>query len=518
MNYKKLLAPYLWRLRLEALLKSLLAGLIVGFAFGVVATVWCRIAIIERDILTMMLYSLYVALGVTPVAYLFYRPNVKKAAKRVDKTGLFDRTSTMLALQNDDSYIATVQREDAVERLKKVKASKIPFNITLKPVIAVFTALIMLCCASMLPYKTIRVEAEEIPEEIVQESRIIANLIAQLRTLIEEADVPEDIKNELHIIVNDLEASVDDYDTTLEKAAKISEARTKILAIIERVTSDTDTIGDILKEDEATKELGEAIASKDSEKLTQAIENLRNEMFNVPEEEREQWFKDMAEKLNSAIEQAGGIDEENADPILEALKQLADAFAGAGELFEDETLENPSDTALGMGGLGLSDAEQTITEENEKQNQIEEGLKDIIGAIEDARDELFGNDGEDEIIEDDESAEGTQGEGDENTEGTEDDENENIGPGVGGGENDDEDDDESFFDPGSMGGSFGDDDYELTEDDFDREIYEQIIVGGEVNYKDVYLDYYASALEAIARSEIPDDLKDVIINYFTSLE
>ena len=69
-----------------------------------------------------------------------------------------------------------------------------------------------------------------------------------------------------------------------------------------------------------------------------------------------------------------------------------------------------------------------------------------------------------------------------------------------------------------MGGSFGDDDYELTEDDFDREIYEQIIVGGEVNYKDVYLDYYASALEAIARSEIPDDLKDVIINYFTSLE
>lgn len=516
MNYKKLLAPYLWKLRLEALLKSLLAGLIVGFAFGVVGTVWCRIAIIERDVITMMLYSIYVALAVTPVAYLFYRPNIKKAAKRVDKTGLFDRTSTMLALQNDDSYIAKIQREDAVEKLKKVKTSKMSFDITLKPIIAVFAMVIVLCLASMLPYKTLHVEAEEIPEEIVQESRIIANLIAQLRTLIDEADVPDDIKNELHIIVNDLEASVDDYDTTLEKAAKISEARAKILAIIERYTSDTDTIGEILKEDEATKELGEAIASKDSEKLTEAIENLRDQMFNVPEEEREQWFKDMAEKLNSAIEQAGGLDPENPDPILEALKQLADAFTEAGELFDDETLENPGDTALGMGGLGLSDTEQTITEENEKQNQIEEGLKDIIGAIEDARDELFGTDGEDSDIVEDEESTGNEGTEDGDTD-EENGESGGIGGGVGGGENDDEDDDESFFDPGSMGGSFGDD-YELTEDDFNREIYEQIIVGGEINYKDVYLDYYANALEAIARSEIPDDLKDVIINYFTSLE
>lgn len=517
MNYKKLLAPYLWRLRLEALAKSLLAGLIVGFAFGVVATVWCRYAIIERDILTMMLYSIYVALAFTPVAYLFYRPNIKKAAKRVDKTGLFDRASTMLALQDDDSYIASVQREDAVARLKKVKASKIPFNITYKPLAAIGAMIVALSLVSMIPYRTLQVDAAPIPEEIVQESRIIANLIAQLRTLIEEADVPEDIKLELTTIVDELEASVDDYDTTLEKAAKISEARTKILNIINRISSDTDTIGGILAEDEATKELGEAITSKDSEKLTQAIENIRNEMFNVPEEEREQWFKDMAEKLNSAIEQAGGIDEENPDPILGALKDLADAFAGAGEMYEDETIENPGDAAAGMGGLGLSDAEQTITEENEKQNQIEEGLKDIIGAIEDARDELFGTDGEtedDEVTTDDPVTDDENG--DENT-GTED-ENGPGGEGVGPGGEEDEDDDESFFDPGSLGGSFGDDDYELTEDDFNREIYEQIIVGGDVNYKDVYLDYYASALEAIARSEIPDDLKDVIINYFTSLE
>ncbi len=515
MSFKKLFAPYMRKLRLEAAVKALLAGLLAGLSIGIVITVVSRITRWECDLLTAMTYSICAALIIAVPVYFIYRPNMKKTARRIDKEGFEERAETMLALEKDGSYIASLQREDARERLSKIKTSHIPMRIGYRPFAAVGALIVALSLISMLPYRSLEATAEPLPPEVVEESRIIADLIAQLRETVEQAEVSEDIRAELDQIVDELEASVTDLDSTLEKAAKISEARTKILAIIERETGNKD-IGDILEEDEDTKELGEAINSQDNDKLHEAVENLRDEMLSLPEDERQQWFKDMADKLNSAVEAAG---DETGDQIIEALKQLAQSFEDAAAQYDDETIENPDDSAVTEGGLGLSGAEQAIADETDRRNELSDELQEIVGIIEDARDELFGTTGgEDE-------GSGEASGGNEEAPGTEDGETsdgnaaDGEGGGTGsGGDAGEEEDDETFFDPSQVGDIFGQDDFELTDEDFIRDVYEQIIVEGEVSYKDSYYEYYADALESISRSEIPDSLKDVIIAYFTSLE
>ena len=523
MNYKKLFSAYTWRLKGEAALKALLTGAVCGLLVGTVLTVYSRIAIRECGMGKAFLVSLIVALIVAVPAYFVFRPNVKKTAARVDETGQHDRMATMLALREDDSFIASVQRQDALERLKTVKPERIPMKIGLKPLAAVGALVVALCIATMLPYRQLKVVAEEpIPEEVVAESRIIVNLIAQLREIVKAAPVSDELKVELNAVVNKLEATVDDYDTTLEKTARITETRSEIVAIIERETATTD-IADVLLADEELKDLGKAIADGGEAALHTAVEALREEMLEVPADEREAWFTDMANRLNEAIEAAGGIDKEFPDPILQALKKLADQFSEAAALFAGDTVpEDAKDRSNLLGGIGLSDTEDALGTAAEEKTAVGEALQPLLDALGAAQNDLFGITPEE--TQEEEETPPAEGEtpGEQETEPGDDPEDpsgggEGGGSGGEGGGGGEEDTPEGFFDP-TQEQNFGGDDYELTDEDFERGEYGQNVVGGNVPYSDVYLDYYASALQDIARANIPDSLKNVIISYFTSLD
>jgi hypothetical protein len=84
--------------------------------------------------------GLWVALGVfvaltaalIPLFYfLLFRPNTMAVARRFDKLGLDERLITMLELEQDTSYIAVKQREDAKAALAKTKVSALKLSIPL---------------------------------------------------------------------------------------------------------------------------------------------------------------------------------------------------------------------------------------------------------------------------------------------------------------------------------------------------------------------------------------------------
>ena len=162
--YPKLLA--------EAILKSLFSGLIVGFAAAFVTSVatWITggwwIALVTFGVVT----------AIASVIYFFfrYRPTVKDNARRLDGLGLEERLITMIELEGDDSYMATLQRTDAKESLSKLEKKSIKFVFPRKVFVALaisaflgsgMTTVAVLGDAGLLP------GGDEIIKEILPEER-----------------------------------------------------------------------------------------------------------------------------------------------------------------------------------------------------------------------------------------------------------------------------------------------------------------------------------------------------------
>ncbi len=118
------------RLCFEAALKSALLGLVAGFAanflfaaaewlFGF-GSFWIAICVFAS-----------VALVSGALAYfLHFKPDIKETARRVDRFGLDERMITMLEYENDDSYIASLQRENAKIHYERVKDRRLKLRIS----------------------------------------------------------------------------------------------------------------------------------------------------------------------------------------------------------------------------------------------------------------------------------------------------------------------------------------------------------------------------------------------------
>ena len=90
--------------------------------------------------------GIYIGLGLfvaataiaTPLFYTFrFRPTTKKIAQRIDTLGLEERILTMAELENDDSFIAMKQREDAMKAMKSVSSEMLKIAVSVPLIAAV---------------------------------------------------------------------------------------------------------------------------------------------------------------------------------------------------------------------------------------------------------------------------------------------------------------------------------------------------------------------------------------------
>lgn len=133
MESKQVFQQFYTRLKWEGIIKALLLAVICGFAanFLVAFITWFFP-------INGLWLSIGIGLGVfaltMPLFYFtIFRPSSSSIAMRVDRLGLEERNITMLELENDPSYIALRQREDARQHIQRTinVNVKVKFNISL---------------------------------------------------------------------------------------------------------------------------------------------------------------------------------------------------------------------------------------------------------------------------------------------------------------------------------------------------------------------------------------------------
>jgi hypothetical protein len=133
----KIFKKYYSRVAKESFLKSLLIGLLIGVAVFLVTTIALWLAEVKAGLWIALVAFVVVSAAATPILYFAkFRPTTKSIAKRVDALGLEERLITMQELENDDSYIAMRQREDAMKALNTVNSMMIKVAVSVSLVVA----------------------------------------------------------------------------------------------------------------------------------------------------------------------------------------------------------------------------------------------------------------------------------------------------------------------------------------------------------------------------------------------
>lgn len=127
---EQLFKEYYARLAKEGFIKSLLCGLIVGFSVLFVAAAAFWYIGIKQFWILILAWLVATAAAIPVFYYGKFRPSKKEIARRIDDLGLEERILTMHHLENDTSYIAQKQREDAYAALNSVSANLIKFAIS----------------------------------------------------------------------------------------------------------------------------------------------------------------------------------------------------------------------------------------------------------------------------------------------------------------------------------------------------------------------------------------------------
>lgn len=134
---KTMFKEFYSKLVLEGILYSFLKALVISaFVEAVVAFVFWLTPIDGTWISLGIFAGLVVALTAA-LYFIKYRPTSKRIAARLDGLGLEERIITMNEFENDNSYIAIRQREDAQAALKKLSTK------ALKPIVSTLTVVLL---------------------------------------------------------------------------------------------------------------------------------------------------------------------------------------------------------------------------------------------------------------------------------------------------------------------------------------------------------------------------------------
>ena len=156
MEARKHFEKHFSKLRSEAWCRAFVAALIVGFAVGFVAAfaTWFT----DLNGLWISLAAWAVATGISmPIFYIKkYRPTAIRSARRIDRLGLQERLITMVEYEADESLMASLQRQDAQQKLAELESNKLQITVAKKALIALSVVgglgLIMMTVAGLSAY------------------------------------------------------------------------------------------------------------------------------------------------------------------------------------------------------------------------------------------------------------------------------------------------------------------------------------------------------------------------------
>ncbi len=444
----------------EAIIRSLLFGFSIGLCSGIVVFIY---GIFTKTNMLWLGLSISLPLGtiISVLLYRFaYRPTIKKTAERIDDFGLEERVITMVELEDNNSYMAKLQREDAHHSISTSTFKLLNLKMFLKPMITLFIVIISLVLSLGLMFTSINAIDQEPSEstetEETQDDEIFDKMIDDLLSVISNAQIDVTLKNTLYTMVVDLERRLPLYDTYLEKYADVLQTRNEILqmiadAIIE-IEESLINIAEALKKYENTEILGEALLTWDVNEITAAFQFMYDRIDILLGQELYDVMWQTAIDIETALAEAVGT-----DPAMhEALQALADAYKIALDDYqpgnEQEVLDN-FEIGMQQSLEDLLEAVQALIDMMEELEELEEEIEETVDEVDEFP--MF-------LPYPEDSGEG-QDPGDPNTSS------------------------------------------------------ENTVIDGQTPYEDVFDSYYEDAMNWLSRDQLSEEMRRIIENYFNML-
>ena len=461
MRIKAALHPFKKRLISEAWIRSaVLAGMIAACIATLLGIVHVIIPWLVTELWVILAFLGVFAIGFGLVFLILYRPSKRDIAKRLDGLGMAERVETMLEFADSATPAARLQREDTITRLQSIRARDLRIRVskTLTALCAVFTvtAVVLLL----------------IPEVNAFSRHPIVN---ELNQIIRDGNISDEFREDLEEILDELDEDLENSENDGDREQAMNDAMNKIDESVDKENSHKD-LGGMLQRYDDLKELGEAIAQGDKEGVSEALEQLKEEMSQNPEKQ-----ESVAEQLQDALDKAG--ENSDADPendLWEALENMKDG------------LQDPTESAEET----LDRAEDEIGEALDQQQNAEKVGQQMKEELENAKPSGSGEGSQDQP--------GSSGEGEQPNGGDQ------QGAGAGGGSGEG-----SGSDSGGGGdGGFGSG-YQGSTHMKDKVVDP---VAGQVQFGDVYATYVADFLARAEAGELSESVVEAMNQYLEQLK
>ncbi len=310
-------------------------GLFLFFAFlvaaGTVSTLlayaslWIPIPYLIRYIFYM--YFAFAVAGI--IVSLFAVPGTKNIIRTADALGLKERVTTAWQLKDDKSIIAQLQREDTFKAVSETDFKSLyPVRFPVKPA-AVFAALLILTSVSfMIPGNARKTagQIEQLQDAVKEQIEKIEKVEKELAE--NEALEEEELKKILEETKR-LAEELKDAKTEEEALKAISRTENELKKL--NLRRQLNEISDAFQMNELTRSLGDALKNDSITDMKQALEEIMHqlEQGEIPPEELAEMLKQVSEQISGTetAEQLQQISEElvsdNKEMQSTALNNLA---------------------------------------------------------------------------------------------------------------------------------------------------------------------------------------------------
>ena len=354
----KMLRPLRNRMQVNSGLFRLLACLCIGGAAGMLlayASLWMPVPFLMRSIL--YIYCVSAIAGI--VISIFSVPRTKGLIEAADALGLKERLITAWQLKEEDTVIAELQRRDTIEAVSSANFKRLyPIRFPAKLGIVLGACIVLTSVSFIIP-----AYARETAEQIEKLQGVVEEQLVELEKVSEELKYNGDLEQA-------------ELDRILEEAARLTEelkrARTeeeamKALSRAENELEKLDMqkqlskLGDVMNQNDMTSGVGKAVQDGSMTDLKQALEQLKQQL-----EQGEISSQELSEMLEQAAERM-----ENEE-LAEKLEQAAEGLGS--DAIEDQN------AALGSLGDALSDMMSS-----QEGNGIEQAAGKLSQAVQKAK-------------------------------------------------------------------------------------------------------------------------------------
>ena len=391
MKFDAPLRPFLKRLNMEAWLYAAFAALTLGAASALLTLLLFRLFAAEYLFGVVIGVAVAVACVTLFVTYrLLYRKSLAQAIRRIDEAGLQDRVAAMQEHWEDPSYLATVQREDTLRRLRALKPRSIRLKLPFLSAVLVFSVSLLTICVAALPPRVTRVEPDaSIEDTWIQENGEVYSLADILYKKVDASDASDALKEQIKDIIDDISHVMTNPDGSLredlderEQAAELEEILDRLdNLIIETLVSAS--IGRLLQPLPETKALGDALLSREDADVDAAFASMKSDLLALEDPARAEHLMLLASDILGAIEASEAW--EGNDLVL-ALSSFASGLNGAADrLTEGANIDLLLDEIFDSASLAVKRA---LAQEKENQKLLEDIKKDLEDTINDIMDKL----------------------------------------------------------------------------------------------------------------------------------